>query len=247
MRGKTSVIGAGQRFLGDIAGEGDLLIQGRLEGAIHIGGKLTVGPEALVLADVVAASVRIEGRLEGRVRSAGDVTLGSRGCLVGDVSGLLQVEEGGVFQGRIAHEREPTETQDRLQAAPHEDPAPAESEVEEEVPPVQAQEPEDEPETSASGSIRRLTEDDTIPPVVEDAPPENRNTPLMNIPTTRRQQTVTAQEPGPIPPAQVRRTSRRATGRQPAPKRPRSSGSSSNEDDLSDPWFEEQDYLLDSK
>jgi cytoskeletal protein CcmA (bactofilin family) len=107
VRDATTVIAEGLRLTGDVAGDGNVVIHGRLEGAIHIGGELRIGPTGVAVADVVAARVRVDGRLEGRVRATQQVAIGSDGCLIGDVQGLLAVEEGGLFQGRVELDTDP--------------------------------------------------------------------------------------------------------------------------------------------
>lgn len=101
MAGEKTVISTGIRLTGDLAGDGDVLILGRVDGQLHVGGELVVAPGGLARADVVAARVRIDGHLEGRVRATQQVVIGSHGTLIGDVQGLLAVEEGGTFKGRV--------------------------------------------------------------------------------------------------------------------------------------------------
>ncbi len=98
---ETTVIGPGVRVNGDIAGDGDVEVYGSFEGAVHIGGELRIYAGGVAVAEVVAARVRVDGRLEGRVRATQQVAIGTEGCLVGNVQGLLAVEEGGVFKGRV--------------------------------------------------------------------------------------------------------------------------------------------------
>ena len=254
MDSAPTIIGPGQRFLGDIAGDGDVTVQGRLDGMIHIGGTLTVGPDALVMADVVATSVRIEGRLEGRVRSAGDVTISSRGCLVGDVEGMLHVEEGGIFQGHITTEEPNESTSDRMEAAP---PVVDIDAVDEEPPPVQAVADSSDPtpeHLNSSGSIRRLTHEDTIPP----APPETKETsgwvetdslPENGVPPTRKQATrPPAGEHDPERPAESP-TPQARPGRaeKPITRKTHAVRGPGAHDDLEHQWFQDQDYLADSK
>jgi len=235
---QNSQIGSGQRVLGDIAGDGNLDILGRLEGAVHIGGTLTVGPDALVLADIVAATVRIDGRVEGRVRVAGEVTIGARGCLVGEVEGLLEVEEGGVFQGRLVNTVVASRTGDALSSVP--------PKVEDEALLDDDEERSDDSQRleRSPRPIRRLTSEDTLPP-----PPPIVPTPKDESVTNRSQgQTGTNVKSEsseiPITRKQKIRTDTQSNGR---PK-PQVRGSRrKSKRDLQDPWFEDQDYLLDSK
>ena len=97
----ATTIDVGLRMRGELSGPGDVQIRGHFEGTIHVSGSLWIDEGGVVTADVIAARVRVDGRLEGRVRASRQVSVGPKGTLVGDVWGLLAVDEGGVFQGRI--------------------------------------------------------------------------------------------------------------------------------------------------
>ena len=71
---------------GDISGNEDLVIAGRVEGSISLGGRvLTLAPESYVVGTISAASVIVSGTVEGTIvaderlelRSTG----GRRGCV----------------------------------------------------------------------------------------------------------------------------------------------------------------------
>lgn len=240
MHSPESQLATGQRFVGEITGAGDLQVDGRIEGEIRIEGRLTVGPDAVVLADVVAGSLHIEGRVEGRVRVATKVTIGQRGCLVGDVAGFLHVEEGGVFKGRLTSEPAPTDTQE-------DSPPPSKGVDTEggstkpegitlEPPPVHffdSAAPSRKSAASPRVAIRRLTEDDTLPPAPARPPAQSLArapvTAPAEVPITRKQRIRTDTSPQQVPPPVVRRT------RKPA------------REELDDPWFETEDESRDSK
>jgi cytoskeletal protein CcmA (bactofilin family) len=232
-----SQVGTGQRVVGEFEGDGDLLLEGRLEGSIHIGGHLTVGQEALIFADIVAASAHIDGQVEGRVRVSGGVTIGARGCLVGEVHGVLHVAEGGVFQRRIASDDVSTDTAGKLQAT-GDHPAPPSPLESKQSPPVRFFDARDAPLAlgeSDSGTIRRLTEDDTLPPAptlaatasgpAHDLPPAKLP---KEVPITRKQPVRTDTVAKRVPKAIVRASRTAAT------------------EDLDDPWFDTGDESADS-
>ena len=95
--GKTVVI------RGELKGSEDLVVDGQLEGTISLSeGRLTIGPNANVAADLTAREVLILGRLQGNIVASGRVELRA-GCVVeGDVKALrLAVEENAVFRGKV--------------------------------------------------------------------------------------------------------------------------------------------------
>ena len=101
MPSETTIVRPGTRVRGDLTTEGDLRVDGNVEGTITLGGELHIGRTGRVDAEVVAARVVVEGELHGRVQATQQVAIAHTGKLVGVVRGLLTVEEGGIFQGRL--------------------------------------------------------------------------------------------------------------------------------------------------
>ena len=95
--GKTVVI------RGEVKGSEDLIVDGRVEGAVSLSeSRLTVGPNANVEADLSAKDVLILGQVQGNVIASGRVELRA-GCVVeGDIRALrLAVEDNAVFRGKV--------------------------------------------------------------------------------------------------------------------------------------------------
>jgi cytoskeletal protein CcmA (bactofilin family) len=64
------VVGPGTSIDGEVAGDGDLLVRGRVRGRVTLGGSLTVDRAGAVEADVTAGGTV---RLEADSRVAGDI------------------------------------------------------------------------------------------------------------------------------------------------------------------------------
>ena len=95
--GKTVVI------RGEVKGSEDLIIDGHVEGAITLAeNRLTIGPNADVLADLSARDVLIQGRLKGNIIATGRVELRAGSAVEGDVRALrLAIEDNAVFRGKV--------------------------------------------------------------------------------------------------------------------------------------------------
>lgn len=95
--GKTVVI------RGELKGSEDLVVDGHLEGTINLSeGRLTIGPNAHVAADLTARDVLILGRLQGNIVASGRVELRAGSSVEGDVkAGRLAVEDNAVFRGKV--------------------------------------------------------------------------------------------------------------------------------------------------
>ena len=96
-------IGSGARVRGRIHGEGDLVVDGHVEGDLAIRGDLTVSEGASVKSEEVEAqSVTIAGALEGDVAASGAVRLAAGAHVRGNLRGsAVSIEDGARFSGRL--------------------------------------------------------------------------------------------------------------------------------------------------
>jgi len=96
------MIGPGITIRGTIAGDEDLQVEGRIEGAVQITRDLLVAEGARVAATVEAAAVTVRGRLLGDVAAGDGVVVESGAVLVGNVTtSRLVVADGAHFKGRV--------------------------------------------------------------------------------------------------------------------------------------------------
>lgn len=95
----ASLVAEGVRLKGDFVSEGDLHLDGALEGDLRVG-QLTVGETGAVSGAIHADSVEIRGRVSGSI-TARRVRLWATARVDGDIShGELAVEPGARFEGR---------------------------------------------------------------------------------------------------------------------------------------------------
>ncbi len=95
--GKTIVI------CGEVKGSEDLIVDGRVEGTVNLSeGRLTVGPEAKVAADLTAKDVLVMGHVQGNIVASGRVELRAGCNLEGDIRALrLAIEDNAIFRGKV--------------------------------------------------------------------------------------------------------------------------------------------------
>lgn len=104
---KRAVIGPTLVVKGEIRGAEDLVIEGKVEGAVRLTDHhLFVGRGAQVQASVEAKSVRIEGVVHGDVQGSERVELAAGATLVGDISApRVIISDGAKFKGAVDMER----------------------------------------------------------------------------------------------------------------------------------------------
>jgi cytoskeletal protein CcmA (bactofilin family) len=100
----STVIGRSVTIRGDVTGKEDLFMDGVVEGTIALPeNRLTVGPNARVLADVEAREVVIFGLVEGNLHATGRIELRESAVVEGDiVAARLSIEENANMRGRVS-------------------------------------------------------------------------------------------------------------------------------------------------
>jgi cytoskeletal protein CcmA (bactofilin family) len=100
--GDAGVIGSTAHVRGRITGDGNLTVEGQVEGDIAVRGDVVVGEGAKVTSNVDANSVSVAGTLEGDVNARGAVRIAAGAKVRGNMQGEhVSIEEGAEFAGRL--------------------------------------------------------------------------------------------------------------------------------------------------
>ena len=100
---ERATIGRSITIRGDVTGDEDLMIQGRIEGSVQLGQHhVTVGPEGRVKANISGRSVTVEGEVKGDLHGDEQVALRPTARVEGDiVSPRVVLDDGASFRGSI--------------------------------------------------------------------------------------------------------------------------------------------------
>jgi cytoskeletal protein CcmA (bactofilin family) len=100
---EAAVIGPSITIRGDVTGDEDLTIQGRIEGTVTLKQhNVSVGPEGRVEASIFARSVVVEGEVKGDLHGEEQVVLRKTARVQGNVQApRVMVEDGARFRGGI--------------------------------------------------------------------------------------------------------------------------------------------------
>jgi len=103
MGGTISYLGPGLQIKGEITGNEDLKLDSKVEGLVSIGGfRLTVGPGAHVVADIVAREATISGEVNGDISACDRIEIKKSASIVGNLeTGKIMIEEGAYFKGYV--------------------------------------------------------------------------------------------------------------------------------------------------
>lgn len=98
----VSVLGGGMTVTGDVKGEGEFRIEGRVEGSVSTKGRVIVDATGEVDGGIEAEEVVASGKVSGKITASGAVRL-KKGCNVeADIeAAAIELEEGGTVNGRL--------------------------------------------------------------------------------------------------------------------------------------------------
>lgn len=104
--GGPATIGPSITIKGDVTGNEDLVIQGKIDGKVDLAKhNVTIGPEGRVKADVFGRSVIVEGEVEGDLRGEEQVILRHSAKVQGNITApRVALEDGATFRGGIEME-----------------------------------------------------------------------------------------------------------------------------------------------
>ncbi|MFZ3216850.1 MAG: polymer-forming cytoskeletal protein [Candidatus Acidiferrales bacterium] len=102
-----ATLGPGLTVKGQISGEEDLQIEGKVEGPISLKGqRLTVGQNGEIVSDVHAREVIVYGKVRGNLYAEDRVEVKKDGSVVGNITGgRVLIEDGAYLKGQIEIER----------------------------------------------------------------------------------------------------------------------------------------------
>ncbi len=98
-----TVIGANTNIVGTLKSDGNIRIDGTVEGDIEILGNLIIGETGRVIATIKAQNVHVSGAVKGEITAVEQLEISPTGKIWGDITtAALHIEPGGLFRGQSA-------------------------------------------------------------------------------------------------------------------------------------------------
>jgi len=98
-----TVIGASIKVKGNFHGQGNIVIEGALEGSLKTDANIFIGEKAKVVANIDANDLIIYGDVRGNLKVKNYLSLGATAKINGDIQfGALSVEKGAVINGQLS-------------------------------------------------------------------------------------------------------------------------------------------------
>lgn len=97
----TSLLSRNVNINGEIQGQENLHVDGRIKGAIKLDGDIIIGNSGNVEADIEAENIVIQGQVTGNITARQQLEIQPSGKLIGDCTARsIDIKEGAVFEGR---------------------------------------------------------------------------------------------------------------------------------------------------
>jgi cytoskeletal protein CcmA (bactofilin family) len=101
--GGATVLAPGVRFVGELTGGEDVVVNGRFEGTLRVERRVTVGPRGDVDGEIRAREVIVFGRVKGDVLASERAELTESAAVEGKVQApKIVIAEGAKLQGNVA-------------------------------------------------------------------------------------------------------------------------------------------------
>jgi len=98
----STIIGESILINGNLQGDEDLTVRGRVEGTVRLSRTLVVEPSGVVRAEVQVRNCIIAGALIGNITATESVEITKEGRMVGDIAApRVIIVDGASFKGRV--------------------------------------------------------------------------------------------------------------------------------------------------
>ena len=100
-----NLIGPGTVIKGNVQCNGDIRIDGIVDGNVEVGQKLVVGESGKITGNISCSEISIAGEVKGNIQCEKTTILQGRSSVLGDISTKqIIIEKGGVFNGKCEME-----------------------------------------------------------------------------------------------------------------------------------------------
>jgi len=97
-----TIIGASIKVKGNFQGQGDIIIEGTLEGSLKTDANIFIGDRAKVVASVESKDIIVNGEVRGNLKAKNYLAIGGTAKIFGDVQyGEISIEKGATINGQL--------------------------------------------------------------------------------------------------------------------------------------------------
>jgi len=96
-----TIIGPSIKVKGNFNGQGNIIVEGTIEGSLKTKSNVFIGDQAKITANVEAKEARVGGEIKGTIKARGYLEIVSSAKIIGDIEcSSLSVERGATLNGK---------------------------------------------------------------------------------------------------------------------------------------------------
>jgi len=97
-----TIIGSSIRVKGNFQGQGNIIVEGALEGSLKTDASIYIGNQAKIVANTEAKDVIVNGEVHGNIKAKNYLAIGGTAKIFGDLQyGEVSIERGAVINGQL--------------------------------------------------------------------------------------------------------------------------------------------------
>ncbi|MCK4540035.1 polymer-forming cytoskeletal protein [Candidatus Parcubacteria bacterium] len=98
-----TIIGPSIKVKGNFHGQGNIIIEGEVEGSVKTNNYLLVGEKSTISANIEAKNAKINGKVTGNVQVGEYLELGPTAIINGDINTkILSIAKGAIINGKCS-------------------------------------------------------------------------------------------------------------------------------------------------
>ena len=95
-----TIIGQSVKVKGNFHGQGNIIIEGQVEGNVKTDNYLLIGEKAKIIADIKAKDAKIAGEVQGNIKISGYLEVKPTAKINGDIeANHISIEKGALLNG----------------------------------------------------------------------------------------------------------------------------------------------------
>jgi len=102
-----TVIGPSVKVKGNFNGQGNIVVEGIIEGGLKTAGSVLVGEQARILGNIEAIEARVGGKIDGNLKIDGALFVEASAVINGDIDcSAISIDKGAMLNGNFTMGKE---------------------------------------------------------------------------------------------------------------------------------------------